>query len=63
MSNQAGRTVIEQSLGFMTQNQVVSANGDLTPICPVPLRYTVIPSGKNREKKTRRNGYSRGVSI
>jgi hypothetical protein len=30
---------------------------------PEPLRYTVISSGKNREKKMRRNGYSRGVWV
>jgi hypothetical protein len=40
-------------------------DGDFTPImAPEPLRYTVIPSEKNRETKTRRyfTGIEYGIS-
>ena len=50
--------------GDYTQNpsrRVNECNCDLTPICPEPLRYAVIPSGKTRETKTRRNGCPRRV--
>src|SRR6202040_2719916 len=50
------------------RQQTASSGGcecirDLTPICPRAATLHCHPSGKNREKKMRRNGYSRGVWV
>jgi len=52
---------VNRTIQLRTLPKVNERYRDFSPICPEPLRYTVIPSGKNRETKTRRNGYPRRV--